>query len=274
MDKLKERWEFIIGYVALIVSISAFKEELQVIYLNLGFFVTTASQFLFILILSFIFTMHLYLIPFLFSSTRYANIKLLKYLETLAYIIFVFLSISPLLVLTIALINYGVDTLKTAPPQTKETYATAISVIIGLVSGIISSVLAFKYRARKYLVEKQDLESQEIKEFESAQKLFDNSFYSQSILEAFKVLELHLRRLIIQKDIPFRSSKFQDILDVAFKIKVINKRDLIFINEIRYMRNSAAHLNVDFTKQQAKQAIDFIRELIKRTSNEQTNSAG
>jgi len=36
------------------------------------------------------------------------------------------------------------------------------------------------------------------------------------------------------------------------------------------MRNSAAHLDVDFTKSQAQEAIEFIKVLIKR-ANEQND---
>jgi uncharacterized membrane protein len=272
MEKLKERWEFIIGYVALIVSLSAFKDELAKIGLNIGFSSFNAAQFLFILILGFFITLHLYLIPFLFSSTKYADKRIFSLLESLSYFIFVLLCVSPFFILlavgTNAIINY----FRSVPPETKTLINAAVSLIISILSGIISKVIANKYRKQKYSTEKQELEYLEIKEFENAQKLFADGYYSQSILEAFKSLELHLRRLIFQKGINLRSNKFQDVVDLAKKHGILFEKDMKIITLIRQMRNSAAHLDVDFTKSQATEAISFIKELIRRTAQANSNA--
>jgi uncharacterized membrane protein len=273
MDKLKERWEIIVGYVALIVSLSAFKEDLALINLNLGLFSFNAAQFLFGLILSFLFALNLYLIPFLLSSTRYASIKIFSFLESFAYFMFALLAVSPFFVLFAVGINSLINLLRNIPIQTKDPVISSVSSIIGVVLALISNIIALKYRRQKYSAQKQELEELEIKEFESAQKLFNDEYYSQSILEAFKTLELHLKRLIIQRDLPFRSNKLQDILDVALKLKLISHNDIKTIDQIRKMRNSAAHLDVNFTKAQASEAISFMRDLIKRTSTQPNNSA-
>jgi hypothetical protein len=273
MNKLRERWEFIIGYVALIVSLSAFKEELTHINLNLGFITTTAAQFLFILIIGFFITLHLYLIPFLLSSTRYANIRILRYLESLSYFIFVLLAVSPIFMLIVIGINNFVNIISLIPIQTKDVLTSLISAIIAIITSIVANSVAVRYRKQKYSSEKQELEFQEIKEFENAQKLFNDGYYSQSILEAFKALELHLRRLIAQKDVPFRSTRFQDVKEMSMKLELISKSEIAVIDNIRQMRNSAAHLDVEFTKAQASDAISFIKELIRKTSNSSNNSA-
>jgi hypothetical protein len=270
MDKLKERWEFIIGYVALIVSLSAFKDELTNINLNLGFYSISAAQYLFILILSFLFSLHLYLIPFLLSATKYANLKALSFIESLSYFIFVFLTSSPFFVLIAVGINLLLNMLKTIPVDSKDIVNTAVNVIIAVIFGVISNLISSKYLKQKYSNQKQELELLEISEFENVQKLFNDGYYSQSILEAFKVLELHLKRLISQKDLPFRSNKIQDLISVAYKLELITQNEIEKFNQIRKMRNSAAHLDVDFTKAQAEEAIIFIKGLIKR-ANEQND---
>lgn len=272
MDKLKERWEFIVGYVALIVSLSSFKDELDKIELDLGFTIFTASKFLFVLIICFFFALHLYLIPFLFSSSKYADKKIFRYLEKSSYFIFVLLSLSPFFVCFSVLIYYLINLFNNITPETKSTINSAAMIIIGIVLGAFSNIIAKKYILQKYSTQKQELEFEEIREFENAQKLFSSGYYSQSILEAFKVLELHLRRLIVQKDIPFRSNKFQDLLDMAIKIDVISKKDWATINDIRKMRNSAAHLDVDFTRAQANDAINFIKQLIRNTTTTNSNA--
>jgi len=273
MDKLKERWEFIVGYFALVVSLSAFKEELAKIYLNLGFSSINAADFLFALILGFLLALHIYLIPFLLSTTRFASIKILAFLEKLAYFCFVLLSVSPIIVLSAVGLNSIINTIKSIPVETKDILNSSVTAIIGVIFSVISNIIALRYRKQKYSTEKQELETQEIKEFENAQKLFNDSYYSQAILEAFKVLELHLKRLIIQKDVPFRSNKLQDIIEMALKLKLISPIEVDKINQIRKMRNSAAHLDVNFTRDQANEAITLIKTLILNTLDLDNNNA-
>jgi len=265
MNSLKDRWEIIVGYVALIVSLSAFKDELRALPLNLGFYHTTCADFLFTLILGFLAALHFYLIPFFLSSTRFANLTVLRWLEQFAYFAFVMLATSPVVLALIVGANSAIEYLLSLPPNTQSFAYKAITAGFTSLLSFFSGFLAARYRRQKYSAERQNLENQEIHDLESSQKLFDDSYYSQSILEAFKVLELHLRRLINEKDVPFRSTKFQDLLDVALKLKLIHHSDQKRIDDIRQMRNSAAHLNVAFTKEQAAQAISFVRELIIRT---------
>lgn len=273
MEKLKDRWEFIIGYVALIVSLSAFKNELSMINLNVGFLTFNAAQYLFILILSFLVCLHLYLIPFLLSSTRYANLKMFSYLESFSYFVFVLLTASPFFVLIAVVVNLLINMLRSIPADSKDIVNSAVSIIIGLIFGLTSNFIATKYRKQKYSSQKQELENLEISELENAQKLFNDGYYSQSILEAFKVLELHLKRLIIQRDIPFRSNKIQDLITVARKLELVTSNEIDKFNQIRKMRNSAAHLDVNFTKAQAEEAISFLKELINRTNIQYDNDA-
>lgn len=273
MEKLKDRWEFIIGYVALIVSLSAFKDELSLINLDLGFISFTGSQYLFALIISFLASLHLYLIPYLVSSTRFANLKVLSYIESLSYFIFVLLTVSPFFVLISMGINLLNNIFKSIPTDNGSIIYDLATVLIGILFGILSQYIATKFREQKYSSQKQELENLEITELENAQKLFAAGYYSQSILEAFKVLEIHLKRLIIQKDIPYRSNKIHDLIKIVRKLELLSNDEIEKFHEIRKMRNSAAHLDVEFTKSQANEAINFLKDLINKTSDQFENDA-
>jgi HEPN domain-containing protein len=151
--------------------------------------------------------------------------------------------------------------------NTKTIATIIIQLIVGAAVGAISGLISDKFLKQKYSNENQKLEDLGIKDFEITQKLFADGYYSQSILEAFKCLEIHLKRLVLEKGIYLRTSLIQDVIQIAKKNDLLSEKDIAIINNIRNMRNSAAHLDIDYTKQQADEAIIFIKELIKRNTN-------
>lgn len=103
MKEIKDRWQFIVGFVAIIISLSAFKDELNKIVVDFRFISFSLSQYLFILIVSFISLIHLYVIPYIFSTTKYSNLKIFRHIESLSYILFIVIVISPSVLLIIYL---------------------------------------------------------------------------------------------------------------------------------------------------------------------------
>jgi hypothetical protein len=70
MEKVKSRLEILLIYVTLIVSLSAFKEELSKIYLSLSYSEITASQYLLYCVYGFSLCLYLYILEFILSDTR------------------------------------------------------------------------------------------------------------------------------------------------------------------------------------------------------------
>lgn len=268
MSKLKERWEFIVGYIALIVSFSAFKEELSAFTINGGFYSFSASQYLLFLNIGFFIDLHFYLIPYLLSSTRLNGSKLLSNMELLSYFIFSTLAFSPIILLCIYLMNvlYAYFHFFLVGIRSNVHLLNSFTIIMLSVAIFINIIISLRIRRSVYISLRQKLSSDEISLLEISQKLYNDGYYSQSILEAFKVLELHLKKLIAQKDIPVRSNNFLDIFNIVKKLKLIDESDYQKINNMREMRNSAAHLDISHTKQEAENSLFFVKDLIKKTS--------
>ncbi|MDP3444520.1 MAG: hypothetical protein Q8T08_16805, partial [Ignavibacteria bacterium] len=106
MKLLKDRYEFIIGFVAVIISLSAFKEELSLIRIDLGLFQFSLANYFFYLILGFVITLHIYIIPYILSFTNYSSSKLFSHIELFSYILFTLLAISTTIMLSFAFIWY------------------------------------------------------------------------------------------------------------------------------------------------------------------------
>lgn len=259
----KEKYELIIALVAIVISLSAFKEELKVINIDLGFYNFSLASYFLYLILIFILALNLYTFPIFLSSTFLSKFKIIRYFEITAYFLFAFAIISPTLLIATYLINYVI---RAFPNDLVETVK-----LLKNITAVISFVLAVFYTIyvgyAHYQTNKQkalqELEDKTIKEFELAQRLFNDGYYSQSILESFKVIENYFKSILIdQKDINPRISNY-DIVNLAEKNGLIRVEQKQMINQIKEMRNSAAHLNNEFTKEQAEYAIANVKELLK-----------
>src|SRR5690606_19707347 len=147
MKEIKDRWQFIIGFAAIIISLSAFKEELSKIVVDFQYISFSLSQYLFILIVSFVSVIHLYVIPYIFSSTKYANLRIFKHIESLSYILFLVIVISPSLLLAIYLAQLAILQFTGLNETVKSVLMSIISAIIGAMSTYFSKYLVEKYQS-------------------------------------------------------------------------------------------------------------------------------
>ncbi|GET33181.1 hypothetical protein PbJCM13498_20440 [Prolixibacter bellariivorans] len=266
MEKLKDKYEILIGFITIVISFSAFKDELKAITIDLGFVDFNLSQYFFVIVIGFLFSIYLYTVESVLNKTRLGNWKGFNYVILIAYTIFVLILFSPFIIglsyLGKNLIN-SIGNLR----GTSNILSVIISIILTLISSFFSGY--FSHRVLKARKDKaiEELEEEEIKDLDTARKLYTDGYFSQSILEAFKVLEVHLYRMISKSDLRVRRFHFQDLIEGAMKLEVIEEKDIPFIQDIRGMRNSAAHRDVAFTKEQAEKTIDFISDLIEKSGS-------
>jgi hypothetical protein len=269
MEQKNRKYELILGFVTLIISLSAFKEELKIINLNLGFLNLNLADYFLYIVFGFGLCIYLYIIVHTARfSKMFSTYKIINYLEKFAFSIFVFIIISPIVLLIIYL-GYFIFERFSLIDETKNSYLSSIiGLLLGIASSIISSIITHKYYRIRNKQAQEEIEREEIIELDKAIKLYDNKFYSPSIIEAFKVLETHLIKLFTKMNINVQRHQFSfnDLFDNAIKLKILNKKDINTLNEIKHMRNTAAHLDVEHTKEQATKTIEFIKYLIKRTS--------
>lgn len=269
MEQNKNRYELIIGFVTLIISFSAFKDELGAININLGFYNFTLADYLLNIVYGFGICIYLYIIEQIARQSKRLNSwKITDYVEKAAFVIFVFIILSPILLGLTYIIYLGVDKYTKLDSEQKAQLTSIVTLILGGFSGIVSILASIKHFKFRNKSRQDEIEKEEIKELENAEKLYENKFYSHAILEAFKVLEIHLIRLLTinQINIPRNQFSFKEIFNYAVKLGLLDSNDIETIDEIRRMRNSAAHLDKEFTKQQATKSIEFIKHLIQRTS--------
>jgi len=70
MDKIKNKYEIILGFVTLIVSLSAFKNELSGISFNLGYLTINSDEYFLYCVLGFSVCLYLYILEQVIRDTR------------------------------------------------------------------------------------------------------------------------------------------------------------------------------------------------------------
>lgn len=264
MDKFKGKYEIILGFVTLVVSLSAFKDELSKINIDLGFTSISFAQYFLYCVIGFSLCLYFYVVEFTARETKIGHWKFFDYLILLAYIIFVFILLSPLLILINVTIvksyNYLVGKLE------KEK-AEIFSIILIVINGL--SILISFFEGKKLFKKRQDdikdeAEINQIKEIEIAKKLFQDAYYSQSILEAFKALESHLQKEVLQKN--QRAPKaLYELLSISQKLGIIKAEEQSQIKDLLRMRIISAHkTEITLTKADAEKALKFVEYLIRR----------
>src|SRR5680860_98873 len=218
MKEIKDRWQFIIGFAAIIISLSAFKDELKSINLDYNFISFSLSQYLFILIISIISVIHLYALPYIFSSSKYSNFKIFKYIESLSYVLFLIIILSPSLLFVIYLIKLLLVQITALEDSTKSVLMSILTMVIGAITTLASKNIVNKYQSSRKIKEQSEIIEKEVKSFETTDKLIQDGYYNQSLFETFKMLEIGLYKILRQKDLIFRRGSFIEMINIAKSI--------------------------------------------------------
>lgn len=268
MEKIKNKFEIILGFVTLIVSLSAFKDELKEIHLRLGYITINASTYFLYCVYGFSLCLYFYIMETVFRDTKIGSWKIWDYIVQLAFIIFVFILITPIFISINILIYKGVNLLPRSEDN-KINFSIIGQILEGLgviLTPIFSFIIAIRlYRENRRRNSEQN-EEIELRQLDISTKLFTDGYYSQSVLESFKVLENHLINELDKKNIRSPRTNFNKLLDFAIKANIVELTDIPIIKDLRQMRNVAAHSNSDYTRYQAEKALNYVRELLNKSS--------
>jgi len=263
MEKIKNKFEIILGFVTLIISLSAFKDELSLINIDLGFKTITLAEYFLYSVIGFSISLYLYIFEIVVRDTKIGKWKFFDYTLKIAYSLFALIILSPILII-IYVILYQLN----MQLEENETF-TKILMIVLRITLLIVTILYSVFAAKRYIIERkiklqEQAEESEIKGLDNANKLFKDGYYSHSILESYKILETHLYKIVTAKDIRVSKFRFSDLIKISLEEKIITDEDLKNIENLRNMRNISAHTDQNHTKQQAESSLEFVKQLLKR----------
>jgi ribosomal protein S13 len=261
LNDKKNKYELIVGFVTLAISLSAFKDELKEVTLVFGSLGFTLAQYLLWIVYGFSICLYLYVIESIVRDTKIGNWRLFEYSVYFAYWLFVVLLLTPLL-LTIAMIVYKVWSMISHIENQdldwiKRTFIIITASILGVISQRITTK-KFQFDREKHM---EESEEKEIIALNNAIKLLDDGYYPQSILEGFKALQIHLSRLLTYRNIRHTSS-MRDINDLALIHGILDDEELNQVNLLMKMRNLSAHTITTYSKEDAKSALSIIKNIV------------
>jgi len=271
MDSNKKRYELLIGFVTLIISLGLFKDELAKYSIDIGFAAFTAANYFFFVVLGLGLALYIYVIVYVLKSfRRLQDWKSLERIEVIASSIFILVIASPFLLLLTAILYFIGSRVLNLPKEQLANISSIISLFLTIVTSISTIILTRKVYTQRDNERKEYIESEEIIQLDRAAKLYEQEFYSQAILEAFKVLEFHLLKLISDRGIYLAPGRFNysELINYVTKLELLNSKELETFKEIRQMRNMAAHADRQHTKSEATKAMEFIRYLISKKSSD------
>jgi hypothetical protein len=265
IDAIKNKYEVILGFVTVVISLSAFKDELAKVHINIGILQFTLADYFLMIIYGFSICLYFYVIEQVARDSRIGGWRLFDYMTRFAFFLFVLILLSPL-ILIIALLIFKLYELFNLPSYlaehtaTKSVFATIISIIATITSLLSTTVISSRLFKQVLQKKKEVAEEAEIIAIEMAGKLLKDGYYSHSILESFKALETHLYKKLLEKNIRVSIGRFDELLKLAVSEGLIDKSDVPLILDLRGMRNAAAHADSQATEQLAQASLDYVKK--------------
>jgi HEPN domain-containing protein len=150
---------------------------------------------------------------------------------------------------------------------------TVVPLGLGLLWLVLSQVAAWWFRARlsdkDRNVTLEQLAEQEIAALNRAREMFDSDHYDLSVIEAWKALELRLRRALLMKGITTRSGSPEALIHRATKAGLLSKGALGLLQTLRQQWNIAVSVE-PLTREAADSALTAARNILSTIPVEDT----
>jgi hypothetical protein len=259
----KDKSAFVVALLAAVLAFSSFKDELSNITISLGFYQTS---FLLIIIIFFVIltlSTYLYALDYIRYGTKIQNSIIFKWILPFANFLYLLALLFPLVIFLIWVANVVIQSINLSTMSTDIilTLSSTISVLIGSIVSLVSSKTLTK-NIRYQLAEK--LEEEGESRFQKAHQLYKNRFYAETILELFKVVESNIRKKLEEIGIVTKNFSPTVLKIFAKKEKILSSQNLAHLDDLRVMRNNAAHhKRISFTRENADSAFKIVEDILK-----------
>jgi HEPN domain-containing protein len=208
-------------------------------------------------------------------ESRFSDRKSLRSIRKLADVFYFVGMALPVFVmvvwLTSVVAQFLIKAIGAIPEDKRQYLLVIINALVSIVAGMIVGYASKKYALNKAAILKAEEQARfrlnKERSLENAERLYKQKFYSSSILEAYKVLEIEIRAALARSNIylvgnvpPFA------LFDQAVKEGIISRSDSKVIEDIRKLRNRVAHLDVGIDKKQADLVLKGVRHILEKVA--------
>jgi len=265
---IKDKAVFVLGFLAVFIALSPFKQELSKININIG-----ASEKLNLLGAVIIFTVLLIVSVYLYALdyTKYnfpkhQNSIIFRWIIPLANLFYSLAIWFPLMIVLMVLINIG--PIKNFIDYTKipiiwiDSFLLLILVCIGIYK-------ALKNKDNKDEEKSNLLEESRIRSLHKSLALIKKDFYGEALIEVYKAIEQYLKeRLLSEKRYTTKYMPMRELLNLAYKNELIDDKDMIMIKDLQNFRNKAVHSFEVISKENAEFGIEVAKKVFEGKKKE------
>jgi len=271
LDQSKDKSNFVVAFLAAVLALVVFEKNLKLMKVHLGFYEPTLFQIISLFSIFLGLSAYFYALDYIRYGTKFQNNFLFRLIIPIADFLYVLSMIIPIGILIIWIGNIFLNKMSGLIKEVKNNIYV-INSLFSVLIGILGSFFSLVYTKKRIIdLEKELSESFKIareSRLEKANKFYAEKFYSVSILEAFKVLELTLRSRLEEKGFRTKNLKIIDLSNLALKMGLITKNDLSYIKELRAMRNKVAHLDISFSKENADFVFKSVKNILDKLEEE------
>lgn len=264
---IKGKYEAILGFVTLIISLSAFKQELREIPIDIGILQFSVADYFLCVIYGFCLCLYCYVVEFMVRDFSFGTLKIFDYITYFAFFLFVLVLCSPFLLLfSIVLFKIYLIVPSLVPTLIRDISTSVISAISAILMLAAVRQMSDQLLKQSQTSKLETLETDEIISIERARMLFIDGYYSQSLLESFKALNYHLYKQLLNLQVRVSPNRFFDLVREAKKHQLIKEEDISLVADIHGGRNAVAHSNTGVTKELSERALKYVSNLIQNAA--------
>lgn len=266
----KDKYTYIVALLAVVLAFGAFKEQLAKVHVPILFW--EPSLLLLFVEFSIILTASAYFfaLDYLRAGTRFEAIRILKTGRLLAHMLYALGVLMPAAVVILWLVTEFATYLAShlsINAKAPDGILLALNLLFGVLAGVTAAFTVVAYgRARQRLAQLQqlvELGNRKDAQLQKAEALYKQRFYTSSIIEAYKLVELALAESLQKIGYDYAGTMpAQQQLQLARKSGILMPKDEGLLRDLRGIRNKAAHKVVDFGKKDADFALEAARKLL------------
>lgn len=259
MNKISDKTEFVLAFAALIIGLGIFSSELKQININFGFKSFSLWDIGLTILLLLLLSIYLYALDYVrYGIPRIENWKVFKTLQRIAHFLYLFAIILPLLIALIWPVAFLLSKLPITNIQNYVNYIVITSSALISIGAFLLSLLQLK---RKEKVIQEEISERASRSLLETDRLIEKRKWRLVVIETFRLLELMFKNKAEEIGINASRLPFVRLVHIFVEKELITKAQAAKLDQVRELRNLAAHSEKVISGQQAAYVTDAVNEI-------------
>lgn len=190
-------------------------------------------------------------------------VRLLQQLGNAAYALAILMPPAYVALLVLYLGDEFLDSMSAAE-SVKTAWEVGLAVVVVCAGYFPFRLLRTRLREKDTSDTVSRLSTEETSLVSKVNGLFEAELYDLVPVEAFRAVEISLRKLLIGKDVLLEKNDIRDLIDAAEKHRLIGTNEKVDFQDLRLIRNGVLHEGKEVDRDTARQVIDITRKIVIR----------